>query len=285
VYKVIQPNSWDDMRHLILQMTGQWAFRGQTKESWGLSTTLERAMFTGEHSEKKDLNGEKEKIILWEFKRRAHHYLPSVPSDTQHLEWLALLQHYGGVTRLLDYSYSFYVAAFFAVEKLDPNEDAAIWAINLKIVNRVFKEKMKFSNEYLTKEDINHKYNNELNRLIWKNDNESLVFPVEPDRMNERLAIQQGLFLFPLNPKVGFEANLAAVFNEDKEVFKKKASANYNPEVHTTSELEKAVVVKIIVQDYLREQILNDLWKMNVSSATLFPGIDGFARSLRYHLL
>jgi len=91
--------------------------------------------------------------------------------------------------------------------------------------------------------------------------------------------------LFPLNPKVGFEANLAAVFNEDKEVFKKKASANYNPEVHTTSELEKAVVVKIIVQDYLREQILNDLWKMNVSSATLFPGIDGFARSLRYHLL
>jgi len=201
VYKVIQPNSWDDMRHLILQMTGQWAFRGQTKESWGLSTTLERAMFTGEHSEKKDLNGEKEKIILWEFKRRAHHYLPSVPSDTQHLEWLALLQHYGGVTRLLDYSYSFYVAAFFAVEKLDPNEDAAIWAINLKIVNRVFKEKMKFSNEYLTKEDINHKYNNELNRLIWKNDNESLVFPVEPDRMNERLAIQQGLFFVSAKSK------------------------------------------------------------------------------------
>jgi len=285
VYKVIKPRSWDDMRHLVSQMTGQWAFRGQTNESWGLSTTLERAMLTDDHADKKAIIGEKEKLILWEFKRRGHHYLSSVPPDTQHLEWLALIQHYGGVTRLLDFSYSFYVAAFFAVEKLDPNEDAVIWAINLDIVNRVFREKMKFDNEYLTKEDINHKYNNELNKLIWKNDNESLVFPVEPDRMNERLAIQQGLFLFPLNPKDSFEANLAAVFGEHEGVFKNKASADYNPDIHASDELGKTVVIKIIVQDFLREQILGDLWKMNVSSATLFPGIDGFARSLRFHLL
>jgi hypothetical protein len=285
VYKVINPKTWDNMRNLVSQMTGQWAFRGQTKESWGLSTTLERAIFTGEHIDNADLIGEKEKLILWEFKRRGHHYLSSVPADTQHLEWLALIQHYGGVTRLLDFSYSFYVAAFFAVEKSDPNEDSAIWAINLDIVNKVFKEKMKFGNERLTKEDINHKYNNELNRLIWKSENDSLVFPVEPDRMNERLAIQQGLFLFPLNLKVGFESNLAAVFNENGGVFKNKASADYNPEIHTSLELSKAVVIKVIVQDFLRKQILIDLWKMNVSSSSLFPGIDGFARSLRYHLL
>ena len=285
MYIAIQPKSWDDMRQLVSQMTGQWAFRGQTKESWGLSTTLERALLADDHPAQKDLIEAKEKLILWEFKRRAHHCLSSVPEDDQHLEWLALIQHYGGVTRLLDFSYSFYVAVFFAVEKLDQNEDAAVWAINLEIVNKVFRKKMNIGNKYLTKEDLNRKYNSIASSLIWKSNDKSLVFPVEPDRMNERMAIQQGLFLFPLNPKIVFEANLAAVFKANAGVFKKKASADYNPEIHISSELGKAAVIKIIVQDYLKEQILNDLWNMNVSSATLFPGIDGFVRSLKYHLL
>ncbi|MBN2239007.1 MAG: FRG domain-containing protein [Dehalococcoidales bacterium] len=285
MYIAIKPKTWDETRHLISQLPGQWVFRGQSKESWGLSTTLERELLSDEHPENKEIIQKKEQRILWEFKRRAHHYLASVPEGAQHIEWLSLIQHYGGVTRLLDFSYSFYVATFFAMEEYNQNEDAVVWAIHLDNVDKVFRAKFAIEEGLIATEDVCRKYSDLANSLIWKEDNDSLVFPVEPIRMNERMAIQQGLFLFPLNPREGFESNLAAVFNEEKSTFKQKAVADYDPEIHTRESLEAIFVIKLTFQDYLRDQILNDLWKMNVNAATLFPGIDGFARSLRYHLL
>jgi hypothetical protein len=43
-------------------------------------------------------------------------------------------------------------------------------------------------------------------------------------------------------------------------------------------------LVKIVVPNRLRPEILRDLDYMNVNRATLFPGIDGFAQSL-YHAI
>ena len=106
--------------------------------------------------------------------------------------------------------------------------------------------------------------------------------------MNERLAVQQGLFLFPSNVGSAFEENLAGVFNSQADVFKNTAAFTYEPEKHDDIMkhiLPNITVLKIIVPRYLREEILRDLWSMNVSSATLFPGIDGFTRSLNYHLV
>ena len=44
--------------------------------------------------------------------------------DANRLDWLALMQHYGTPTRLLDFTRSPYVACFFAIEKL-PKKEAA----------------------------------------------------------------------------------------------------------------------------------------------------------------
>ena len=63
-----------------------------------------------------------------EFQRRAHHYLNDVPPLGECIEWLALIQHYSGPTRLLDFTHSPYVAAFFAMEKAE--HDAVVWAID-----------------------------------------------------------------------------------------------------------------------------------------------------------
>lgn len=49
-----------------------------------------------------------------------------VPEDV--IEWLALMQHFGAPTRLLDFTQSPYVATYFAVE--DATEDSVIWAVN-----------------------------------------------------------------------------------------------------------------------------------------------------------
>jgi len=48
--------------------------------------------------------------------------------------WLAAMQPYGVPTRFLDWSYSAYVALFFAVENPTAEEFAALWAIRTDTV-------------------------------------------------------------------------------------------------------------------------------------------------------
>lgn len=39
-----------------------------------------------------------------------------IPQNNEYLEWLSIMQHYGAPTRLLDFSYSMYVALFMAMD-------------------------------------------------------------------------------------------------------------------------------------------------------------------------
>ena len=73
--------------------------------------------------------------MLRQFQRRAHHYCKDLPDFDQKLDWLALMQHYGASTRLLDFSHSFYVAAYFAVE--NATKDSAVWAVNLDALTHI----------------------------------------------------------------------------------------------------------------------------------------------------
>ena len=58
-----------------------------------------------------------EERILRIFKRKAHHFLSAGPLPDDDFEWLALMQHHGAPTRLLDFTWSPYVAAFFALQR------------------------------------------------------------------------------------------------------------------------------------------------------------------------
>src|SRR6266568_5424615 len=91
-----------------------WLFRGHRCAEWKLETSLERTSRRCGISEVKY-----ERAVWREFRRHAHAYMPRVPADSDTIEWLAFMQHYGAPTRLLDFTYSFWIALFFAFEEAD----------------------------------------------------------------------------------------------------------------------------------------------------------------------
>src|SRR5947199_119509 len=93
---------------------GSWIFRGQRDSTWHLQPSLERTI--GRFGLGLAQGSRLEGGLLRRFQRHAQHYLPEVPDDRNFMEWLALMQHYGAPTRLLDWTHSFFVAAFFALD-------------------------------------------------------------------------------------------------------------------------------------------------------------------------
>lgn len=89
--------------------TEAWIFRGDADSSYNLQPGIERAAIGS--LEWPGL----EVLVSAEFKRRARAHTEAhlIPDDE--LTWLALMQHYTIPTRLLDFTYSPYVALYFAV--------------------------------------------------------------------------------------------------------------------------------------------------------------------------
>lgn len=100
---------------------GSWIFRGHSSWKYELKPTIGRL----QHSEK---SFEKmEKSIFDLFKRSAYQYTTREPSND--FEWLALAQHHGLPTRLLDWTTNPLTALFFSVRSKE-KENGVIFAIN-----------------------------------------------------------------------------------------------------------------------------------------------------------
>jgi len=79
-------------------------------------------------------------------------------------------------------------------------------------------------------------------------------------RLNQRLIIQQGLFLCQANLRSPFEDNIAAM-------------------IDSTTGPER--LARITIEAKGHKEIRQRLYRMNMTRASLFPGLDGFAQSLR----
>lgn len=121
----ITPNNWEEAKDLG-KLLDFCVFRGHADQSWELSTTLERAANC--FNSPRQALWMHEKDIINRFRARAHNYIQSPPKDEDYIEWLSLIQDYGGPTRLLDFTRSFNIAAFFAMEFAE--KDLCIWAVN-----------------------------------------------------------------------------------------------------------------------------------------------------------
>ena len=97
------------------QPTEEWVFRGDSSDR-PLQSTLERL---SEGLRTSSIPVRKlERLLYSDFKRSFRVHEPSHEhTDDDILYWLSLMRHFGAPTRLLDFTYSFFIATFFALEK------------------------------------------------------------------------------------------------------------------------------------------------------------------------
>jgi hypothetical protein len=251
-YSIIHLDQWRDYKLFVEQFSENWAFRGQADGNWVLNNAIERTEFIRFY---KGIEAE----FVAEFQRGARNYLSKDETPEHLIEWLALMQHHGAPTRLLDLTRSPYIAAYFAFELCRAEEDhhIAIWGVNihylktrsLEVLSEEFGEALQESKNLI---------NENLFEKIFYQNNKKLVFPVEPFRMNRRYSLQQSVFIstgiseIPLMDQFGF-----------------------------LGESMEQAVIKIEIPALFKKEALRELQQMNLHRASLFPDLDGYALSLK----
>jgi FRG domain len=215
----------------------------------------------------------REVVLLNNFQRRAHQYVDDPPRLEDRLEWLALMQHHGAPTRLLDFSHSFYVAAFFAMESAE--QDAAVWALSTDFP---MGHTSNLLNETKTMLDLEEESRAVLQAHLSGRQTSTCVMLVEPHRMNARLAVQQRCFVVPGDLSKSFMENLAHCLDVDITALAAKRDRSMRR--GDADRLFDTPIVKIVLPKEIHNQAVWDLDQMNVNATSLFPGLDGFARSL-----
>lgn len=232
-----------------------WAFRGQADARWPLYSSISR--YLKDHGVHPQAWAQQEERIVRIFRRKAHLFLEHVPDETDVFQWLALMQHHGAPTRLLDFTWSPFVAAFFALERATTS--AAVWAL---CHPEIWKAKHRFAGrkDLISEDELGLRVPGNYERFFLGN---AVPFVVtgEPMVMNQRLVAQSGTFVVPGVLDLPVEDVLA-----------------------TYPHPERTVVKFVLDTSKIREEAMFTFYNMNITNATLFPGLDGMARSLAYEL-
>jgi hypothetical protein len=243
----------------------RWIFRGEGEvHDRALRPVLERTI---EKYGATEDSGDLKERLLREFQRKAHHYLATVPKRDDTLEWLALMRHYGAPTRLLDWTYSFFVAVYFACQDARKDTPCVVYALDttrclveakhrLRWVLGLSRQQIEDPGYDALYVDGSLESRRRFERtMMRRHRRNALIYPVNPFRLNRRLVIQQGVFTCPGDVSKGFFENLAGMPKTE------------------------VLAVRIAGGEMVRE-CLTELRRMNMSRAVLFPGLGGFASSL-----
>jgi len=250
-YRVKKAANLKDLESFERHCGDRWLFRGVRDACWNLESTLDRVPWPKKR-------WKLEAGLVRKFQRHGHLYDTIAPKMSSIMEWLALMQHYGAPTRLLDFTYSFWVAVFMACEKQGKEDAAAVWAVDWKWLKKrrlqVLSKKVRKAYD----KDKHCRRSSTFKRVYGKRIKTKLVIQQNAFRLNERHVIQQGVFLCPTVVEKSFEENLRAMAPTGK------------------------VLRKLIIPASLGTKVRKRLWRMNMTSAVLYPGLDGFARSLAH---
>ena len=197
-----------------------------------------------------------EQHLLRNFRKYAHGQV----ADGNNWHWLALAQHRGLPTRLVDWTYSPLVALHFATANLARmDEDSSVWTVNFVEANRTLPPRLR---RLLEQEGSDTATVEMLGAFRSLGDFDRLsrrpfVLFVEPPSLDPRITNQ--FALFSLMPRA------------DARIDRWLAGAPH-------------LARRIIIPASLKWEVRDKLDQLNINERVLFPGLDGLSRWLtRYY--
>lgn len=243
-----------------------WAFRGHRDAQWKLETTFGREAKFDENGMSECGTHEDlcrtERSAIRVFARELPNEFRT--SDLKALDLLSLMQHYGSKTRLLDFTFSPLAALYFASNLSE--KEFAIWAIKLSALCANSKCQTLDARILADTESAE-------TLLIGASTNETAgILVVQPKVGNIRLSAQRGLFLMPKNLGVPFERNLKDVLPRNAYPILELSDL--------TDKSQNVSLIKFVFANGVREEVVQFLEAMQVTSRLIFPDLQGLAESV-----
>lgn len=253
----LRPTSWSDLQDLLFTNTwddrinryrSSFIYRGVTDANFPLQSSIQR------------LGGPYDKLerhLLRNFQKYAHR--DAAPGNNI-WNWMATAQHHGLPTRLIDWTYSPYVALHFTTNDLSKiDEDGVIWCLHYTELNKFLPEKLRA----VIEQEASNAFTAEmLDRVCSRLEvldelaSEDFILFLEPPSLDERIVNQFALFSLISNATLQLD-----------EWLKQHEELHY----------------RIIIPAELKWEIRDKLDQANITERVLFPGLGGLSEWLKRH--
>jgi hypothetical protein len=251
LHEVLFDESWNPE---LERHRSRFAFRGMPSDRGGLGCGLAR-LTAGACASLED-------PLLRTFRRYARHH---VDVEDSIWSWLAVAQHHGLPTRLLDWTFSPYVALHFMTENVDveEREDGIVWTVDYIAARRLLPKKLA---RILDEESANVFTAEMLSRAArsladFDALGDAFLAFFEPPSLDDRIVNQYALFSLSPRPLAELEG------------------------LETWLATQEGLARKIIVPGSLKWEIRDKLDQSNITERVLYPGLDGLSRWLRRYYM
>lgn len=261
VEKVGNIESVVDLEAVFQEFSSDWVFRGQSDARWALNPSIQR--------DRKYIDWDSYEEPIIDALASSQLVLKKWPQFQKfsYLEKLGFVQHYGGVTRFLDFSYDWHVACFFALnfdrtvwgkllngKKSKTLKYCAVWAINVKEIKKMALQLMqaKWSSIPDSEDGI-------LDTIIKTDKVAPFVYPFDlKQNKNTRMQRQQGLLLVQCDSCLSFGNNLFNISEDQSLEVNYEHCASIGKKIYIPFSLGHEIYGYLSGLGFTRKQLLSE---------------------------